>query len=138
MRRREFVWGLALSIGGGLCLMLPACSPSPSSPLPVDLTPLLPKASTRIGKAFLSNGSLVESRIPRLEEVFPPPAPWAQMSAPEVLEQLRAQISADFANNRTVSVDGWVLSETEARLCAFHSLVQAGKGSLIATSSTAP
>ena len=131
MRRREFVWGLALGVGGGLCLTLPACSSS-SPPIPVDLSSLLPEASTRIGKAFLRNRSFFESRIPRLEDVFPQPARWAQMPAKEVLERLREQISADFANGRTVSVGGWVLSETEARLCAFHSLLQAGEVSLIA------
>ena len=134
MRRREFVWGLTLGIGGGLCLTLSACSPSPSPPpLPVDLSSLLPEGSTRIGEIFLRDRSFIESRIPRLEDVFPQPARWAQMPSEEILDRLRAQISADFASGRTVSVGGWVLSETEARLCAFHSLLEAGEISLIAT-----
>ena len=132
MRRREFVWGLALGFGGGLCLSLPACSPSSPTLLPVDLSALLPKASLRIGKTFLNNRPFLDSRIPRLEDVFPPPAQWTQMSAEEVLERLRAQISADFESGRTVLVGGWVLAETEARLCAFHSLLRAGEVSLIA------
>lgn len=128
--RREFVWGLALGVGGGLCLTLPGCSSS-SPQLPVDLSSLLPKASTRIGDAFLRSRSSFGSRIPRLEDVFPQPAQWAQMSAKAVLERLREQISADFKSGRTASVGGWVLSETEARLCAFHSLLEAGEISVI-------
>lgn len=130
MRRREFIWGLALGVGGGLFLTLPACS-SAGPALPVDLSSLLPKASTRIGDAFLRSRSFSGSRIPRLEDVFPQPAQWAQMSAEEVLERLREQISADFRSGRTASVGGWILSVTEARLCAFHSLLEAGEVSLI-------
>jgi hypothetical protein len=132
MRRREFVWGLALGFGGGLCLSLPACSPSSPTLLPVDLSALLPKASLRIGKTILDKRSFWDSSIPRLEDVFPPSVLWAQMSAKEVLERLRTQIAADFESGRTVSVGGWVLAETEARLCVFHSLLRVGEVSLIA------
>jgi hypothetical protein len=42
------------------------------------------------------------------------------------LHSLRAEvkrlISEDFAETRTVSLDGWILSLTEARLCALHVL----------------
>jgi len=33
-------------------------------------------------------------------------------------EEVRALIRSDFAEGRTVSLDGWVLSETECRICA--------------------
>jgi hypothetical protein len=36
---------------------------------------------------------------------------------------LRYRIRRDFADGRTVRVDGWVLSRTEARLCALAELV---------------
>lgn len=40
-------------------------------------------------------------------------------------KKLEEITQADFANGRTVTVDGWVLAITEARQCAlFHSLTQ--------------
>jgi hypothetical protein len=36
---------------------------------------------------------------------------------------LRNRIRRDFADGRTVSVEGWLLSQTEARLCALAELV---------------
>ena len=42
-------------------------------------------------------------------------------AAPPVAELVRA----DFANGRTVVVDGWVLAATEARQCALFSLLPA-------------
>ena len=35
------------------------------------------------------------------------------------------QVRRDFAEGRTVEVQGWVLSVTEARQCALYSLVRA-------------
>lgn len=42
--------------------------------------------------------------------------PWAK--EPSLAEVVRS----DFANGRTVVVDGWILSATEARQCALYSL----------------
>jgi hypothetical protein len=42
--------------------------------------------------------------------------PWA--TRPTVAEMVRT----DFARGRTVVVDGWILSATEARQCALYSL----------------
>jgi hypothetical protein len=36
--------------------------------------------------------------------------------------RLRRQLRQDFAEGRTVLVDGWLLAETEARLCALAAL----------------
>lgn len=42
-------------------------------------------------------------------------------------EQLRAMLQdqqrADFALGRTITIDGWVLSETEVRLCAVAAII---------------
>jgi hypothetical protein len=42
-------------------------------------------------------------------------------------EQLRAILSdqqrADFAHGRTIMIDGWILSETEVRLCALAAIL---------------
>jgi hypothetical protein len=37
-------------------------------------------------------------------------------------EELTRRIKDDFANNRTVTIDGYVISITEARQCALYSL----------------
>lgn len=41
-------------------------------------------------------------------------------SSSDLTESFRAQISADFAADRTIMLDGWMLSETECRLCALR------------------
>ncbi|HUR60456.1 MAG TPA: hypothetical protein VM029_22225 [Opitutaceae bacterium] len=38
---------------------------------------------------------------------------------------INAQIQRDFADGRTLTLDGWVLSVTEARQCALYSLLPA-------------
>jgi hypothetical protein len=35
-----------------------------------------------------------------------------------LLQRLDAQVRDDFASGTTIALDGWVLSRTEARLCA--------------------
>ncbi|NBB73477.1 MAG: hypothetical protein GVY35_07350 [Bacteroidetes bacterium] len=39
-----------------------------------------------------------------------------------VRDRLDARVRADFAQGRTVQLDGWILSVTEARQCALYSL----------------
>lgn len=39
-------------------------------------------------------------------------------------EMLRQQIASDFNNGNLVTIDGWILSRTEARQCALFSLTQ--------------
>lgn len=38
------------------------------------------------------------------------------------------QVRADFAAEKVVILDGWILSQTECRYCALHALTQAGRG----------
>jgi len=45
-------------------------------------------------------------------------APAAQRDQAELDRALAHRVRADFLEQRTVKVDGWVLSRTEARLCA--------------------
>jgi hypothetical protein len=49
----------------------------------------------------------------------------AQASAGTVPALMHARVRADFDHGRTVVVRGWVLSVTEARQCALHSLLSA-------------
>jgi len=40
------------------------------------------------------------------------------------IESLQLQITEDYKIGKTVLVDGWILSKTEARQCALYSLTQ--------------
>lgn len=46
----------------------------------------------------------------------------ASAAEPTLRALILAQQQADFAEGRTVTVDGWILSLTEARLCALAAL----------------
>lgn len=45
------------------------------------------------------------------------------VDAPTLRELLARQQRQDFQHRRIVTIDGWMLSETEARLCAISALV---------------
>lgn len=47
------------------------------------------------------------------------------LSKKDLMDTLRALIRQDFVSENTVMLDGWVLSRTEARLCALCALSQA-------------
>ena len=48
-----------------------------------------------------------------------------RLPQPELRERLQAAIREDFAQGSTVDVYGWMLSATEARLCALAALEEA-------------
>ena len=45
------------------------------------------------------------------------------MLAEERAERLSTCVQADFAHGRTIQLNGWILSVTEARQCALYSLM---------------
>jgi hypothetical protein len=45
------------------------------------------------------------------------------LSEKDLIAKLRNLITEDFTNGNTVQVEGWVLSRTEARLCALCALL---------------
>ena len=52
--------------------------------------------------------------------------PSPRVTAPASLQSaISEQIQRDFAEGRTLTLDGWVLSVTEARQCALYSLLPA-------------
>ncbi len=46
----------------------------------------------------------------------------AGLVQPDTVDGWQAIVRADFAGGRMVSVDGWIISDTEARLCALAAL----------------
>jgi hypothetical protein len=77
-----------------------------------DLLAVLGRAYLKIAANEASVDSLFE-RVPGLSRRRP---------AAEQLPELQARITSDFARQRTVSIDGWRLARTEARIAALHAL----------------
>ena len=48
----------------------------------------------------------------------------SKLSDQAITQSIETKIKTDFENKNTVIVDGWVLSETEARQCALFSIPQ--------------
>jgi hypothetical protein len=126
MKRRHFI-GLAAAGAAGLAL--PAAATRPIDGICALGYPNLdhvlrdPGAIRALGQRYRE---LVpaENDAKTLEEIFRKELP-LDLSAPATSE-LDAQVSAlvrrDFDSGRTIVVNGWVLSVTEARQCALHSL----------------
>ena len=51
--------------------------------------------------------------------------PWTDTLTGSLESAVLSLIQRDFAEGRTVVLDGWILSVTEARQCALHSLLRA-------------
>lgn len=51
-----------------------------------------------------------------------------QLGTAQLRAAVRAAVARDFADRRIVEVDGWLLAETESRLCALAALSEGGEG----------
>jgi len=79
------------------------------------------RAAARIAQAYWATG--VEDRdATRLTEWLRHRAA-ASDATGDVPKRLRLCIQEDFTAGRTVNVDGWILSETETRICALKTLL---------------
>jgi hypothetical protein len=89
----------------------------------------LPEGARALGLRYLRDapGEANPELLTRLllERLYPP-SPDPLDAAPEA--RAAAAVRADFAARRTVLVEGWVLAETAARLCALAAL-EPGKSS---------
>jgi hypothetical protein len=85
-----------------------------------------PESARVVGREYLElypdepEADAVLQRLagPRLSE-------WETLAASDpdrLVQALRLQHHSDFAHERVVAIRGWVLSETEARLCALAAL----------------
>lgn len=89
---------------------------------PELLISLGPDAVRNLGKRYRESVP-GESDAPRLEAAIRASRPWTArigVTHPPIADQLRD----DFDAGRTVVVDGWLLSVTEARQCALYSALQ--------------
>ena len=113
MRRREF-----LSVSA----LLAASSLGPRPSRASDAAPWSARGSdsaAHIGRAYLAKHEDerdVDVLRAHLGDLV------SQSGGDGLAERAGARIREDFATGRTVQVDGWLLSRTEARLCALAAL----------------
>jgi hypothetical protein len=85
-----------------------------------------PDSAAVVGRAFLAGRPAEADRdrlAARLDQALRcQDCDPAQARAGPLRAALARQIRADFAGSRVVRVEGWVLSETEARLCGLAAL----------------
>jgi hypothetical protein len=74
---------------------------------------------TSLGRAYLSLTPEEQSVDTLFERV---PGLHRNQPVVEQLSGLQAKVTADFARHRTVSIDGWRVARTEARVAALHAL----------------
>lgn len=84
-------------------------------------------SATAVGRAYLaaypaqaSVEALTADLVGGLTAVTPQ---WRTLSKTELQAALRAQIRRDFAAERTVKLQGWLVSLTEAQLCGLAALI---------------
>jgi hypothetical protein len=80
-------------------------------------------SARHVGRAYLENAPLAAGRDSLLAELFPRLEPaTGDRTAAAWRNSFSAACRQDFAQGRTLRVDGWVLSQTEVRLCALATL----------------
>lgn len=126
-RKRFLLWGLAASAGAAPLLLRwrravdfdqPLRQPSFLAHL-LDLETLRRIGSTR-RSAVPSESSAEE--LTRLLLANPGGPPVSADDASAVQDLLDRKVQADFETGAVVTLDGWILSVTEARQCALLSL----------------
>ncbi len=123
LTRRELVRALSILAAGAALPTLEGCA----APSPAHLAALLPA------------GDAAPCWAPPIAPRFPPNRPsealadailadlgWParRLRGRELGERLLARVREDHAADRVVSVEGWTLARTEARLVALRSLVR--------------
>ena len=93
-------------------------------PTPPELLGALgPDATRAIGRRYRVI-SPAENDVRSLRAAIMADRPWSTRLGLR-RTPIAAQVRADFAEGRTVVIDGWLLSVTEARQCALYSLMPA-------------
>ena len=119
MNRRRFL-ALSATVAAGMATTACASGADAAALANPDLLSALgPDAVRRLGQRYRENVPR-ESDAPGLEAAIGASRPWAArigLSHSTLADQVRD----DFDAGRTVVVDGWLLSMTEARQCALYS-----------------
>ncbi len=81
------------------------------------------RSAGAVGAAYLRSVDDAEARPERLMRSILGDSP-ATMGQAELKQVIGTRIRGDFTENAVVVVDGWMLSRTEARLCALIALAE--------------
>jgi len=130
MKRRDFIWVSSLST---LTFFFPLFSCHKNTDLdnilslPITLSYIFDNAAIiEIGKKYLkkdttfSTKKLIKKLLMKDIEIS---TTNSQSDFSLIIEQLMQKIKKDFETDRTIEIDGWILSETEAEQCALFSLI---------------
>ena len=123
MQRRTFLSASAATAGAALLAGLSDCWNAPRYTRETLGTPALLASMghdriVRIGRVYLEMTPAERTADSLRDGILDIATPWPWSSAPP----LDALVAADFEQNRTVFVDGWMLSAAEARQCALYAL----------------
>jgi hypothetical protein len=118
------VAGLTLAVGpgAGYGKALPGTADAPLARwlkcMVADL-----ESARRVGQVYLQKAPEEADRDRLLMQIFPELTPARQIDSPAAWRRAyTAKCRQDFAEGQTVRIDGWVLSLTEARLCALAAI----------------
>jgi len=121
VKRRTF---LLLTSAGAIATITPFCNrrATPSTPSPLNTPDFLAtlcdsRTIRKIGTAYRKT-TTNENREDRLTGLLS--AGLDQKK--DTTDQLNNEIKADFAAGRILTLEGWVISLTEARQCALYSI----------------
>jgi hypothetical protein len=125
--RRGFLAGLAAGIVGAAIGLRLHWSGGGATGDAMRLAGVLqhPDSAARLGRLYL-DGTPREADAARLVTLIGA-APVSVTTDEALRASLDERIRNDFINGNTVAVDGWLLSITEARLCALVSLLRDSK-----------
>lgn len=124
MTRRTFLAAAALTAagGGGVLYRLTSSDFDPELEQTVDVASLFDELgpARRVGRTYLEDHPVEadERALVRLLEAEPGWRGVWEGSPARIAAVARRTIRLDYQNGRTVPVGGWILSRTEARLCA--------------------
>lgn len=117
MNRRQLLAGLSAAVAaGGVLALWPDTDPSGLF--------AAPDAAARVGNAYLASTTTTPTRAQLEQRLFGEAGASATFArGPEAVGRwLATEQKADFEAGRLAKVEGWMLSETEARLCALIAL----------------
>ena len=122
MKRREFI---AMATAGATSLVLPATIRAGG---PSSLAPANPRLLDILHdeRVVVDLGRRYREIVPGEDDARTLAEAILAVRSADVTAALRArvdqQVERDFARGRTVKVNGWILSVTEARQCALYSM----------------
>jgi hypothetical protein len=119
VKRRNF---LLLTTAGAIATVTPFCKTPRSTPTPLNTPDLLAAICDsptirKMGTDYRTT-TTNESREDQLTDLLTT----GLNQNKDQTQQLNTKIKADFAAGRTVTLEGYVISITEARQCALYSI----------------